>query len=363
MTRTTTQPPIPAPPPSDEVCALHAERMRAQLAEIWGKPVRKLPRGMDLLQTMYNTTSSQDLTEARIPYFLNLCARNAAAYRTPETLVAPHSMGQRLINHPFLSGAPIHATNLEATALVPDGLVYFPTPIQLDDLHPLYGLAWHMTGSGRDLTLDIETVTTTQLIPTRLPPLLAATTKLPRTLYCPNSVVTLHQHILSRHSNPAPFGAPDPAAVLALLLAFWDLRPPTPAPDTADDAGEHLVHVPNLTTPDHNTPPRGRQNKGATPTPPKRAIRIIHEPAHTPATSPHPTATDSTGAKWKEDTLRWEVGERWQNRCPNPHQHRAIIEAGGECTPVLVRVKPHTNGPRGRATDSRRTVRIIPDRT
>ncbi|MFI5864559.1 hypothetical protein [Streptomyces sp. NPDC051546] len=353
--------PISAPALTAEAHAHHAERMRAQLADFWGKPLRGIPYGMDLLRAMFITATATDLHLDGAMHYIDLCDNNAAAYRTSDVWVAPPSMGQRLATHPYLTSGTIAVGNLEDDAPARDGLVYFPTPITLEGLHPIYGLAWHMVGTGDDLIVDIETTTATRLIPTRLPPMLAAATKLPRTQYCPNGLATLRGNILNGYSNPAPFGAAGSATILALLLAFWDLRRPT----TRDSptAHEDIVSTPQHTT--EGTKPRARRRgaKGKRPAraPRKRPIRIIHEPAHTPtASQPEPTA-DTNGPSWKDDTLRWEVSQKYQNRCPNPHQHRAIIEAGGECKPVRVPVRAHVNGPKGRDIDPRRAVRIVPD--
>ncbi|MGW3954621.1 hypothetical protein ACWEKM_27650 [Streptomyces sp. NPDC004752] len=355
--------PISAPALTAEARAHHAERMRAQLADFWGKPLRGIPCGMDLLRTMFITVTAHDLHLDGAMYYLDLCDNNAAAYRTSDVWVAPHSMGQRIAEHPHLTSDSIAVGNLEDVAPARDGLVYFPTPIRLDGLHPIHGLAWHMAGTGEDLIVDFETITATRLIPTHLPPKLAASTKLPRTPYCPNGLATLRGNLLNGYSNPDPFGAAGPATLLALLLAFWDLRSPTVAPDNPDPADEDIVSVPQHTTEGTKPRSRGRGRKAKRPAraPRKRHIRIIHEPAHTPTTSqPRPTA-DTIGPNWKDDTLRWEVSQKYQNRCPNPHQHRAIIEAGGECRPVRVPVRAHVNGPKGRDIDPRRTVRVVPD--
>ncbi|MGC5264109.1 hypothetical protein ACPXCO_24125 [Streptomyces cyaneofuscatus] len=361
--------PIATPARILEARAYQAERLRTQLADFWGKPLRGIPYGMDLLRTMFITVTAQDLTHDAARHYLVLCGNNAAAYRTSDVWVAPQSMGQRLAEHPFLSGDSITVDNLEDIARARDGLVYFPTPICLDDLHPLHGLAWHMAGSGDDLTVDFETITATRLIPTRLPPLLAATTKLPLSQYCPNGLATLHGGVLNGYSNPDVFGAPGSATILALLLAFWDLRRPIDAPDSpdaVDAADEDIVNIPQHTTTGTKKSGRNRKKNNRRPGH-KRRIRLIREPVHNPtADTGQPQSAEGTagtsGPSWKDDTLRWEVSQRHQNRCPNPHQHRAIIEAGGECKPVRVPVKAHVNGPRGRDIDPRRAVRIVPDR-
>ncbi|MGW6202155.1 hypothetical protein ACWF9B_00650 [Streptomyces sp. NPDC055089] len=353
--------------------AYDAERIRAHLADFWGRPLRGIPYGLDLLRTMFITVTAQDLTYDQALYYFNLCDNNAAAYRTSDVWVAPHSMGQRITDHPFLTGNSITVDNLEDIARARDGLVYFPTPIRLDDCLPLHGLAWHMAGTGDDLTVDFETITATHLLPTRLPPLLASSTKLPRTPYCPNGLATLHGGILNGYSNPDMFGAPGTATILALLLAFWDLRRPTDVPDGPDptdgsededeSSDEDVVNVPQHPASGTKKANRGRTNKRGSRAQRKRRIRIIREPAHTPSRSdPARPAADGSGPNWKDGTLRWEVKEKHQNRCPNPHQHRAIIEAGGECKPVRVPVRAHLNGPKGRDADPRRAVRIVPDR-
>lgn len=370
MPQPTSRPaPIPAQSRITLDCAHQAERLRAQLADFWGKPLRGLPRGMDLMASMHLTATARDLVDdpTAIGLYLAMCTNFAAAYRTGDVWLAPHSMADRIAQHPLVNNASVIVGNLEDAAPARDGLTYFPTPIHLDDLHPIHGIAWHMEGTGNNLVFCVETITATQLLPTRLPPLIAASTKLPLAPYCPNSVTTLRQGALTSFSNPDLFGAPDRATALALVLAFWELRSPT-TPNADDDTPDDVPGEDKLTVPQHGGPGpkntgRSRKNKRSQRPPRKRPIRIIREPAHTPAPNdPDSPATDGAGPKWKDDTLRWEVSQQSQNRCPNPQQHRAIIEAGGECKPVLVPVKAHVNGPKGRDVDPRRTVRLVPDR-
>ncbi|MCX4681377.1 hypothetical protein OG413_39975 [Streptomyces sp. NBC_01433] len=356
-----------------------AERLRAQLADFWGKPVRGLPRAVDLMTSMYLTATGRDLIEDphAIGLCFSMCDNFAAAYRTSDVWVAPHSMADRIARHPLVNQASVIVGSLEDAAPARDGLVYFPTPIQLGHLHPVHGLAWHMEGTGNDLAFTVETITATQLLPTRLPPMVAASTKLPLAPYCPNGVSTLVDGVLAGYGNPDTFGAPDPATALALVLAFWELRAPIARdddgpcdPDTVEDTLTVFQHA----GPGHGTKKsaHGRKGKRAKQSPRKRRIRIIREPAHVPATAPRPQPTDAASPdlaaehipepNWRDDTLRWKVSKKYQNRCPNPHQHRAIIEAGGECKPVLVPVEAHVNGPKGRDVDPRRTVRIVPER-
>lgn len=338
-----------------------AERMRAQLADFWGKPVLGRPLGMHLLWTMYTSVTTNDPTPNAATYYSDLCRKNAAAYRSSDVWVAPDRMGTRITEHPFLTNDSVVIGNLEDVAPARDGLVYFPTPIQLSEMHPIHGIAWHMDGSGEGLELDIETITATRLIPSRLPPMLTATTKLPSTPFCPNGLANLADRVLAGSGAFELFGAPGPATTLALLLAFWELRCPTIRQDTTDDQDPREAPDEDLlTVPQHRTSStKSKRNQR----PRKREIRIIHEPRHISASGAD-AEPDSAGRglKWKESTLRWEVSAKWQNRCPNPHQHRAIIEAGGVCKPVRVRVKDHTNGPKDRPVDTRRAVRIVPER-
>ncbi|MGW3932902.1 hypothetical protein ACWECC_33135, partial [Streptomyces microflavus] len=278
--------PIPANRPRPTVHhALDAEHTRAQLAHFWDKPLpgTGIPLGMDLLFTMFDTATGQALTFDRASHLAGLCASNAAAYRTSEVWVAPHTMGQRMTAHPYLSGRTITAGNLEDLAPARDGLVYFPTPIHLSDLHPVHGLAWHMSGTGDDLTTDFETLTATPLVPTRLPLPHAYTLKLPRTPYCPNGLATLHRNVLHGYSNAAMLGAPAPPTILALLLAFWDLRRPAPH-DTEESGDRQITDEDVVTIPQHpaNKHRRTGRNKRGGHTPARRRIRVIREPAHTP---------------------------------------------------------------------------------
>lgn len=343
--------------------AQYAERCRAQLADFWGRPIRGLPRGMDLLQAMHITATSTDLVDNPeiLSLYLTMCHNFAQAYRTSDVWVAPHSMAPQIAQHPLVNNASVIVGNLEDAAPARDGLVYFPTPIKLGGTHPIHGIAWHMEGADDDLAFAVETITTTRLLPTRLPRLLADSLSrcLPRSPLSPNGVTTLYEGILSGYSNPDLWGAPDKATALALVLAFWELRQP-------DD---HDPSEDTLTVPQHNgggTKNTGRNPKNKRSSRPtrRRRIRIIREPVHAPDRNDpnRPASEGGSGPKWKDDTLRWEVSKKSQNRCPNPHQHRAIIEAGGECKPIRVPVKAHINGPKGRRVDPRRAVRVVPDR-
>lgn len=288
-----------------------AERMRAQLADFWGKRVRGLPRAVDLMSAMYVTATGRDLVDdpQSIGLCFTMCANFHAAYEASDVWVAPHSMGDRIARHPLVNQASVGHGNLEDAAPARDGLVYFPTPIRLGDLHPVHGLAWHMEGTGDDLAIAVETITTTQLLPTRLPPLIAASTTLPLAPYCPNGVTTLYEAVLVGYGNPRLFGAPHPDTALALVLAFWELREPTTRDaDAPDDPGavEDTLTVFDA-GPSHGTKKSSRSRKGKRTKQPRRRrrIRVIREPAHTPApswslgrptpptssptTSPHPT--------------------------------------------------------------------------
>ncbi|MFB7836004.1 hypothetical protein [Streptomyces sp. NPDC056056] len=354
----------PTPPgPTKAARASAAERMRSQLGDFWGKPLLGLPHGMDLLWTMYITVTASDPTPDAVSFYRALCQKNAAAYRTSDVWVAPDSMSTRIAEHPFLTNSSVVIGNLEDAAPARDGLVYFPNPIRLFDLHPIHGLAWHMNGTGDALELDIETITATRLIPSRLPPMLAATTKLPSTPFCPNGLAHLADRVLAGSSNYELFGAPGPSTTLALLLAFWELRRPTTPDAPGDQAASAAPDEDLLSVPQYRiSKSKSKSKSKSRQRPRKREIRIIQEPRHITTSSDMEPDSAGTGPKWREGTLRWEVSAKWQNRCPNPHQHRAIVEAGGVCRPVRVRVKDHANGPKGRPIDPRRAVRIVPER-
>ncbi|WP_327411357.1 hypothetical protein OG458_42225 (plasmid) [Streptomyces sp. NBC_01281] len=316
-----------------------------------------------------------------IDVYRDLCASAGAAFRASEVWLAPHSMADQLATHPLVNQDYVLIDTLEDIAPARDGFVYFPRPIRLNDLHPMYGLAWHMQLTGEDLAFSAETITDTRLIPTRLPPQLANSIRLPLAPYCPNSLTTHVYGKLVSYGNPDPFGAPDAATVLALVLAFWDLR--APMARNAEDPGDPSEDEDTVSVVQQDGPlpgtkksAHGRKNKRSTQSGPKRRIRVIRESPYLPARAPDtredgPAATEAGAMapepipqpSWKDETLRWEVSMKFQNRCPNPHQHRAIIEAGGECKPTKVPVKAHFNGPKGRDVDPRRTVRIVPDRS
>ncbi|MFC9288748.1 hypothetical protein [Streptomyces sp. NPDC057052] len=87
-------------------------------------------------------------------------------------------------------------------------------------------------------------------------------------------------------------GAPDPATTLVLILAFWEPRAPPPVMPTALPAEPGTVEgaltaLQNAGAGHHTKRRTGKRTKQS---PRTRRVRIIREPAHTPApTTDRPT--------------------------------------------------------------------------
>ncbi|RNG14309.1 hypothetical protein, partial [Streptomyces botrytidirepellens] len=309
-----------------------AEQLRAELADFWGTPYRGVPLGADLTQSMLYTKTGNDiaLDPKLAPAHLTLCEQTSIAFDASTVWAAPHAMSHAITEHPLLDGVTdLNSASLarllpalvaiEKTAAARDGLVYFPHPIHSLSVHPVHALAWQMNGgadTGEPVSLAIHTLTRTSLIPTLLPasvqPEHLATTELST-----NSITLLetpHSPTVAM-GDTCLWGAPAPETALLLTLAFWALRPPK------DQEDERSI-------PQRANKNKKKRAKGARPK--NRRVRIIRESAFTrPATVP-------TGATrhWNDATLRWQFDETWQWRCPNPAQHRQIIESGGTCPKV-----------------------------
>ncbi|WP_331726040.1 hypothetical protein [Streptomyces sp. NBC_00470] len=366
-------PTLPAADRPIERLALEAEALRAEQADIWGRPVRGLPRGLDLLQAMRVTRGLDDLVDQpkQIDTYHGLCASLHRSFdRTADVRISPDAITGQLPQHQLvwelrlLSRLP----RLHETAPAPDGIVYFPTPLDLPNHHPIHALTWHTGPLGDATTLYAQTITATGLLTTDLPPRLAASVRLPATHYSPNSLTAVLHGIPTQYGDPFMWGAPTAVTTLALLAAVWDLW-------------KQHRHAPEqvLTVPEQGTLParKGKNGKKRAPRRRLRNIRILVESTPTPpattdtdtsrhAPAPDPADAEVDGdpaARWRDDTQRWRVPEQHQKRCPNPRRHREIIESGGECKAILVPVREHHNGPVGRPVDPRHTVRVLPNRT
>ncbi|MFD6335344.1 hypothetical protein ACFWGI_37985 [Streptomyces niveus] len=341
------------PAPLTDQDVYRAEQLRAELQDFWGTSHRGSPLGAHLTQSLLISRSDishrPELAEAHIT---TMCRDISRAYDNSTVWAAPHTMTRAITEHPLLATTDIDAVisarlvpalvALEEAAPARDGLIYFPYPVESLSAHPIHALAWHMHGganSNTPVSLDVHTMTRTALIPTLLPPS-AQPRHLATTRLSTNSITILGSPTSTpiAMGDPRMWGAPAPETALILLLAFWLLRPPQ------DQEFER------------STPQRANKSKkkGKGARPKNRRVRVIHENAFARS------AAEPVGAThhWNDDTLRWRVEEAWQWRCPNPHAHRQIIESGGTCPKVKVKVKAHQNGPKGRALDTRRTVRI-----
>ncbi|MDX3020042.1 hypothetical protein [Streptomyces acidiscabies] len=319
-----------------------AEQLRAELTDFWGRPHLGVPLGADLTQAMLFTDNGGDIgfRPELAPAHLFLCEQISDAFDGSTVWAAPHAMTRAISAYPLLAEEDGLSHVREEDAPARDGLVYFPHPITGHSAHPIYGLAWQMTGgagTGDPIGLACHTITRTRLIPTLLPAIAHPRHWAETALSC-NSLVLLESPdrpavVMGR---PLLWGAPDPQTTLRLILAFWSLRPPR---DQEDERS-----VPQRTS--------KKNKKGARPK--RRRVRVIRENA---LTRP---AGESTGVTrhWNDDTLRWQVEEKWQWRCPDPRRHAEIIASGGTCPKVRVKVKAHDNGPKGRSLDPRRAVRI-----
>jgi hypothetical protein len=324
--------------------AFRAEQLRAELTDFWGTPHKGAPLGADLIQALTFTSTGIDVTSAAEPDLIEahrrICAQTSAAFDKAAVWVAPQRMTQAITAHPLVTGEACEPNDLEAAAPARNGLVYFPEPIETLSAYPVHALAWQLERAAEDglVSLAVETISTTRLIPAKLPHE-AGPTHLATTELSTNSLTVTGpamNGLTIPFGDTEVWGAPAPKTAILLTLAFWDLRPPQ---DQEEEAS-----FPQRT--------KGKAKKGKRLA--NRRVRIIRESAVT-----HPAAEPTGSAHtWNEKTLRWEVAAKLQWRCPNPHQHRAIVEAGGTCPKVQVLVKAHTNGPKGRAVDQRRTVRI-----
>lgn len=351
-----------------------ANRLRRQLTDVWGKPIRGLPRGMDLLQAMDAAGMDRDISYHRPLYdgYRTLCRQLAASLRTCEVWGAPDSMATWLAAHPTLNRNSLILGPWIDRAGFSRGLVHFPVPVQLKGVLPIHGLFWQLDEDETTTALMVQTIAETAAVEQCLPPQLRASVKFPASELCPNSVSVVARGQASTVSDPRSFGALAPDTAIALALAFWELRASTtpepgaaPEPDTAPEASAD-PWAQEATVTVFDTPAVSKRKRNRKRAPQRRAIRIIEEPAtapHAPETNAdtehRPQGTMQREMKWHEDTNRWKVSERKQYRCPDPSRHRSIIEAGGTCEKVLVTVKEHLNGPKGRPVDDRDTVRLI----
>ncbi|MFJ9574681.1 hypothetical protein [Streptomyces bacillaris] len=324
-----------------EDSAVVAEQMRAGLADFFGRPIGGLPVALDFIQAMHLSRTSQDFADDReaIKLHLDRVTQMSKNLDQAQVWVATPTLTAAVADHELVTSSDGYLLENTDEAPAPVGVVFFPTPITDASDLPIHGLAWESAGSGAQLQLSVTALTSApDLYDTLPPPLLPG--QLATSPYAPNALVLAVPQIsttIQSYGHHPYWGAAPASVLVGLLLAFWDLRP----------AFEHDERTVTQKT------GKGRKIRVKF-----RPVRVIRE-----------TATRHTGAPdhadhaehvhhWGEETQRWTVEERWSWRCPNPHRHKAIVDAGGSCPKVRVRVKEHVNGPRGRELDIRRTARI-----
>ncbi|MFB8290166.1 hypothetical protein [Kitasatospora purpeofusca] len=318
--------------------AAGAEQMRSHLADFFGKPVGGLPISMDYVQAMqfgrtgHDISDNRDAVQAHLSW-ISMMSRNLDG---AQVWVASPALTDAMTEHDLVTSSDGYLLEGASEAPAPVGLLHLPVPITgLSDL-PIHGIAWDLAGTGEELQLSITALTETAGLAAALPPLLHPNHQ-PTSPYVPNAMVIAVPQVSTKiqsFGHHPSWGAAPTSVIVGLLLAFWDLRA----------VFEHDERTVAQRT------GQGRKRRVKF-----RAVRVIREAATRHTGTPVPTGD---GHHWGEATLRWPVEERWSWRCPNPRDHRAIIEAGGTCPKVRALVKEHVNGPRGRALDERRAVRI-----
>ncbi|MFF2378400.1 hypothetical protein ACFVUW_28825 [Streptomyces xiamenensis] len=315
-----------------------AEQMRADLADFFGRRIGGLPLALDFIRDMHLSRASQDIAEDRnvLKFHLDRIRTIAKNLDQAQVWVTSPALTSAIADHELVTSSDGYLLANTDEAPAPVGVVYFPTPITDASDLPIHGLAWESAGSGEQIQLSVIALTSTTDLYGFLPPLLLPEhkTTAPHT---PNTMVLAVPQVsttIQSYGHHPDWGAAPASVLVGLLLAFWDLRP----------AFEH----------DERTV-RRKTGKGRKIRVKFRPVRVIREAATRYSGEPLPA---EHGQQWGEETLRWTVEERWSWRCPNPHQHKAIVEAGGTCPKVRVRVKEHVNGPKDRPLDTRRAVRM-----
>ncbi|MHC3392448.1 hypothetical protein [Streptomyces sp. A 4/2] len=315
-----------------------AEQMRADLADFFGKPVRGLPVALDFIQAMHLSRTSKDIGDNRraVELHRDWVLEMAKNLEQAQVWVASPSLTSAITDHELVTSPDGYLLENTDEAPAPVGVVHFPVPITAASELPIYGLAWESEGSGDQLQLSVTALTSTPDLYEALPPPLLPS-HWARSPYAPNAMVLAVPQISTKiqgYGHHPHWGAAPASILVGLLLAFWSLRP----------AFEH----------DEQTVAR-KTGKGRKLRVKFRPVRVIREVA-TRFTGEHVPAEHDR--RWADETLRWSVDARWSWRCSNPRDHKAIVEAGGTCPKIKVRVKAHVNGPKGRGLDTRRTARI-----
>ena len=332
--------PESAPPPpalSAAQSVVRAEQMRADLAGFYGKPGRGIPLALDFSQAMYLSQTDTDLPQEAVQLQLDVVALLAAALDKAQVWVATAALTAAIVDHELVTSSDGYLLQNADEAPAPAGVLYFPAPITGASELPIHGLAWDVSGSGNDLELTVTALTATDVLIGFLDPDLVPNHR-PGTQCVPNAIVNAtpqYSETIHSYGHPPLWGAAPASILVGMLLAFWDLR-------TVFEYDE--ASIPTRA----RNGSRKRQVRF-------RRIRVVREPATRYTGEPTPSENEP---KWAEETQRWTVPAKWGWRCPNPHLHKALIEAGGTCPKVRVRIREHTNGPLGRDLDPRPTVRI-----
>ncbi|MFG2210922.1 hypothetical protein [Streptomyces sp. NPDC048638] len=318
--------------------AVTAEQMRADLADFLGKRANGASAALDLLRAMHLSRTGWDFGVDResVKLHLDRVTDMSKSLDRAQVWVASPALTAAVVDHELVTSPDGYLLESTDEAPAPVGVVLFADPITDASDLPIYGLAWESEGTGESLQLAVTALTKASALYETLPPRFLPNRR-DRSVHTPNAMVLAVSQVstsIQSYGHHPHWGAAPASVLVGLLLAFWDLRP----------AFEH----------DEQTVTQ-KTGKGRKVRVKFRPVRVIRETATRYTGTPVPAEDEH---RWAEQTLRWKVQEQWSWRCPNPHNHKAIVDAGGSCPKVRVRVKEHVNGPKGRKLDTRRTARI-----
>ncbi|MFJ4702960.1 hypothetical protein ACIP5N_32875 [Streptomyces sp. NPDC088768] len=324
--------------PSLTDLAVTAEQMRADLADFLGKRTGGGSAALDLLRAMHLSRTGWDFAadQQSVELHLERLTDMSRNLDHAQVWVASPGLTAAVADHELVTSSDGYLLESTDEAPAPVGVLLFADPITDASDLPIYGLAWESDGTGESLQLAVTALTRASDLYDTLPPRFLPRHR-DRSVYTPNAMVLAVSQVsasIQSFGHHPHWGAAPASVLVGLLLAFWDLRP----------AFEHDEQTVTQKT------GKGRKLRVKF-----RPVRVIRETATRHTAAPVPAEHEH---RWAEQTLRWEVREQWSWRCPNPHNHKAIIEAGGSCPKLRARVKKHVNGPKGRDLDPRRAARI-----
>ncbi|MER8120654.1 hypothetical protein [Streptomyces sp. NPDC094031] len=318
--------------------AVTAEQMRADLADFLGRRANGASAAVDLLRAMHLSRTGWDFAvdPESVKLHLGRVTDMSRNLDNAQVWVASPALTAAVTDHELVTSSDGYLLESTDEAPAPVGVVLFADPITDASDLPIYGLAWESEGTGENLQLAVTALTRASGLYDTLPPRFLPQRR-DRSLHTPNAMVLAVSQVstsIQSYGHHPHWGAAPASILVGLLLAFWDLRP----------AFEHDERTVTQKT------GKGRKLRVKF-----RPVRVIRETATRYTGTPVPAEHEH---QWAEQTLRWKVQEQWSWRCPNPRNHKAIIEAGGTCPKVRVRVREHVNGPKGRELDPRSAVRI-----